>query len=77
MPQVTLYIDDETDAKARAAATTAVVSYSRWVCDLIRAKTQDEWPSTVRALAGDIPDFPDVDGLRGNTGIDVRRETLD
>jgi hypothetical protein len=77
MPQVTLYMDDETDAKARAAAAAAGVSYSRWVCDLVRAKTLDEWPSTIRALAGEIPDFPDVNELRGNSGIDVRRESFD
>jgi hypothetical protein len=73
MPQVTLYLDDETDAKARAAAIAAGLSYSRWVSDLIRARTLDEWPSTVRVLAGEIPDFPDVNELRGNTGVDVRR----
>jgi hypothetical protein len=77
MPQVTLYIDDETDEKARAAAAAAGISYSRWVSDLIRAKTLDEWPSSVRALAGDIPDFPDLAELRGNWGVDARRESLD
>jgi hypothetical protein len=77
MPQVTLYMDDETDAKARAAAAAAGVSYSRWVCDLARAKTLDEWPSTIRALAGEIPNFPLVGELRGNSGTDVQRESLD
>jgi len=37
----------------------------------------DEWPGTIRARAGEIPDFPDVNELRGNPGIDVRRESLD
>lgn len=58
MPQVTLYIDEETDAKARAAAESAGVSYSRWVADLIRSRTRDEWPDSVRRLAGSVPDFP-------------------
>ena len=77
MPQVTLYLDDETDAKARVAATAAGVSYSRWVSDLIRAKTRNEWPASVRALAGGIPEFPDLDELRRNQGTDARRESLD
>jgi hypothetical protein len=77
MPQVTLYLDDETDAKARAAAAAAGVSYSRWVSDLVRAKTLDEWPANVRALMGKIPAFPDVAELRGNQGVDAHRESLD
>ncbi len=58
MPQVTLYIDEDTDVKARLAAHSAGVSYSRWVADLIRSRTRDEWPESVRRLAGSIPNFP-------------------
>jgi len=77
VPQVTLYLDDETDVKARAAALAAGISYSRWVSDLIRAKTLDEWPSSVRALAGAIPEFPELAELRSNQSEDIRRENLD
>lgn len=77
MPQVTLYLDEETDVKARAAAVAAGVSYSRWVSDLIRAKTLDEWPSAVRALAGAMPEFPELGELRSNQSQDIRRENLD
>lgn len=72
MPQVTLYIDEDTDAKARAAAQAAGVSYSRWVVELIRARTRDEWPLAVRELAGSYRAFP----LRDETGepaADVER----
>ena len=58
MPQVTLYIDEDTDAKARLAAESAGLSYSRWVAELIRSRTRDEWPESVRRLAGSITDFP-------------------
>lgn len=58
MPQVTLYIDEETDAKARAAAEAAGVSYSRWVTDIIRSRTRDQWPNSLRRLAGSVQDFP-------------------
>lgn len=56
MPQVTLYLDEETDALARRAAADAGVSYSRWVSDLIRARSS--WPRSVLDLAGSIADFP-------------------
>lgn len=56
MPQVTLYLDEETDALARHAAEAAGVSYSRWVSELIKARSS--WPSSVRELAGSIPELP-------------------
>ena len=58
MPQVTLYIDEDSDQKARKAAAAAGVSYSRWVVELIRARTRDEWPMAVRELAGSYRAFP-------------------
>jgi hypothetical protein len=74
MPQVTLYIDEETDAKARAAAESAGVSYSRWVADLIRSRTRDEWPDSIRRLAGRVPDFPLRDEDRST---DIARVSLE
>lgn len=75
MPQITLYLDEETDAKARAAAHAAGTSYSKWVAELIRSRTRDEWPEMLRKLAGSRPDFP----LRATDGetVDVPRVSLD
>lgn len=75
MPQITLYIDEETDSKARAAARAAGISYSKWVAQLIRSRTRDEWPEMLRKLAGSRPDFP----LRAHEGepADVPRVSLD
>ena len=75
MPQVTLYIDEATDAKARAAAGAAGVSYSRWVADLIRSRTRDEWPESIRGFAGAVPDFPMRSADEG--AADVQRVPLD
>jgi hypothetical protein len=59
VPQITLYVDNDTDAKARAAAAAAGLSYSRWVVDLIRTRIRiDEWPSLIREMAGGEKDFP-------------------
>ena len=75
MPQVTLYIDKDTDSKARAAAEVSGVSYSRWVAELIRLRTRDEWPAAIRELAGVARDFP----LRLTPGgaNDIQRLPLD
>ena len=74
MPQVTLYIDEDTDTKARAAAEASGVSYSRWVTELIRSRTRDEWPESIRRLAGGSPDFP----LRtADAAKDIARVTFD
>ena len=74
MPQVTLYLDDETDALARRAAEAAGLSYSRWVSDLIRARTI--WPLSVRNLAGSIPDFPAERPKDSSNAADIPRVGL-
>jgi hypothetical protein len=76
MPQVTLYIDAETGARMKAAAKAAGVSVSRWVAELVRARTQAEWPASVRKLAGAWPDFPNLRQLRSSMGADAPREKL-
>jgi hypothetical protein len=76
VPQVTLYIDAETGARMKAAAKAAGVSVSRWVAELIRARTQAEWPASVRKLAGAWPDFPNLRQLRSSKGADAPREKL-
>jgi hypothetical protein len=76
VPQVTLYIDGETRARMKAAAKAAGVSVSRWVADLIRARTRAEWPASVRELAGAWPDFPTLRQLRSTKAPDTPRESL-
>lgn len=76
MAQVTIYLDDETEARMKRAADEAGVSRSRWVADVIREKTVKEWPESFRRLAGAWQDFPEVDELRAGLGEDVPREPL-
>ena len=76
MPQLTLYLDEETDRKMRKAARAAGVSRSRWAAEAIRKKLGDEWPESFMRLAGAWKDFPTADGLRGQLGRDARREKL-
>ncbi len=74
MGQVTLYVDAETEAKMKVAARDAGVSVSRWVADLIRAKTATEWPASFTRLAGACSDMPTLDELREGLTEDVPRE---
>ncbi len=53
------------------------MSKSRWVAELIRSKTDDEWPAHIGALAGAWPEFPEVEELRAGDGVDHLREPLD
>lgn len=66
---MTLHLDDETERRLRRAAVDAGMSPSQWVGDLIRQATrdegpQDEWPDSVRRLAGAWSDFPSVEEIR-------------
>lgn len=74
MGQVTLYLDAETEVRMKEAAKAAGVSQSRWLADLIRERTANEWPKSVIALAGAWADMPTAEELRKNVGEDVPRE---
>jgi hypothetical protein len=58
MPQITLYLDDATQALVEQAARVNGLSKSRWVADIIRKHSAHEWPSECAALAGACADFP-------------------
>lgn len=79
MGQVTLYIDNEMEERLKAAAKAAGVSQSRWVSDLIRAKTATEWPASIVQLAGAWAegDFPSLEEIRKGLPPDVPRESFD
>ena len=58
MSQVTLYLDDETDALLTKGAADSGLSKSRWAAQLIRRHAGDDWAQECRDLAGAFPDFP-------------------
>jgi predicted transcriptional regulator len=58
MGQVTIYLDDEIESKMRESAEAMKLSKSKWIADLIKEKVTDEWPESVRKLAGTWKDFP-------------------
>ena len=77
MAQVTVYLDPETAAKAKAAAREAGLSQSRWLAELIRRHAVIQWPRTVRRLGGSWPEFPDAAEIRSGLGQDVPRQPVD
>ena len=58
MSQITLYLDDATQALVDQAAQASGLSKSRWVAEVIRKYAAHEWPQDCLALAGRFPDFP-------------------
>lgn len=76
MSQVTIYLDDETAERARAAAQLRGVSLSKWIAERIQQGTRRDWPAHVRELAGAWNDFPSAEELRKAGGPDAKRANL-
>lgn len=58
MSQITLYLDDATQALVEQAASANGMSKSRWVAEIIRKYAAHEWPKDCLELAGRFADFP-------------------
>ncbi len=58
MGQITIDLDDETEARLKASAKSKGLPVSRWVAELVRERTATGWPEEVHQLAGAWPDFP-------------------
>lgn len=76
MGQVTIYLDEETEKTARAAAESEGLSLSRWIAQRIQKAARAEWPVVVRALAGAWPDLPSAEQIRRASRKDVGRGRL-
>lgn len=76
MGQVTIYLDEVTEKKARAAARSEGVSLSKWIAGRIERGARSEWPAFVRDLAGAWPDAPTVEQIRATYGRDTKRSRL-
>jgi len=76
MGQVTIYLDDETEDKARAAARSKGVSLSRWIAERVQQGALSDWPEYVRELAGAWSDLPSAVQLRKSRGRDSKRTRL-
>ena len=74
MSQITLYLDEATQALVEQAATANGMSKSRWVAEIIRKYAAHEWPKDCLELAGRFSDFPLRDaGVAQGQSADVSR----
>ena len=76
MAQLTIYLPDEIESKAREAAKAKGQSVSRWIADQVLRDLDDRWPQSVLDAAGAIPDFPSLEEIRAGYGQDVPRESM-
>ena len=76
MGQVTIYLEDEIEAKMRDTAKSMHLSQSKWIANLIKEKVADEWPESVLKLAGAWKDLPTVEEIRSTQDSDAVREEL-
>lgn len=74
MPQVTIYLDKDTERHARSAARAKRVPLSKWISGVIRERAADTWPQEVLNLAGAWPDFPSLTEIRKHQRDDAPRE---
>jgi hypothetical protein len=76
MGQLTIYLDDKTEAAMKTAATAAGISKSKWVARVIHEKAGSEWPEVITRLAGAWPDLPTAEEIRHSAGGGARRESF-
>lgn len=76
MAKITIYLDEETAARMKAAAKAAGKSQSRWLADLVRERAATEWPESVLALSGAWADAPTAEAVRSGFPPDAPREPV-
>lgn len=76
MGQVTIYLEDNIESKMRSAAKSMHLSQSKWIASLIEEKINDEWPASVKNLAGAWTDLPTLEKIRNTKKTDAVREEL-
>jgi hypothetical protein len=76
MSQITIYLPDDIEKRARMAAKAKRSSVSRWIAEQLAGRLEDAWPDGVLNAAGAIPDFPSLKEIRKGYGRDAHRESL-
>ena len=60
MAQVTIYLPDKVEARARRIAKSRGTTVGRWIAAQVAERIESAWPPEVLAALGAFPDFPDV-----------------
>lgn len=83
MSQVTIYMDDDAIARAKASALVAKLSLSAWISKLVKEQTPEVdangYPvgffEEIAANAALWKDFPLAEEIRANEAPDLSRES--
>ncbi|SFQ99040.1 toxin-antitoxin system, antitoxin component [Desulfoscipio geothermicus] len=76
MPQLSLYIDDETLSKIETAAKINQISISKWVSERLKESLANSWPENYASLFGSVDDDSFVVEKRNSFFDDSKREEL-
>ncbi len=76
MPQLSLYIDDETLSKIETAAKINRTSISKWVSERLKESLANSWPENYASLFGSIDDDSFNTEKRKDFSNDSKREEL-
>ena len=76
MAQITIYLPDDVETRARKAAKAKGKSVSRWIAEQVVHSLADAWPQGVLDAAGALPDFPNLEEIRKGYGKDANRESI-
>jgi hypothetical protein len=77
MAQITIYLRDDLEAKARKAAKAKHEPVSRWIAHEIERSLSVTWPQEVLDAAGALPDFPPLREIRRGYGKDAPRDPME
>lgn len=72
MAQITIYLADPIEEKARKASKAQGTSER---AEQVSRGLDGAWPKAVLDAAGAAPEFPDLDEIRRGQGRDVPRES--
>ncbi len=76
MGQITVYLDDQTEAEMNTAVKASGISKSKWVARVIHEKAGCDWPEKITQLAGSWSDFPTLEEIRQPNTEDAKRESF-
>ena len=76
MGQVIIDLEDELETKVRSAAKSMNLSVNQWLSNIIKENVREEWPDSVRELAGAWQDFPSLEEIRDFPRSDAPCEEL-
>lgn len=76
MPQLSLYIDDETLSRIETAAKINKTSISKWVSERLKESLANNWPENYGSLFGAVNDDTFIVEKHKSFSGDSEREEL-